>query len=198
MSIFGNLYGGDQIDSALIAVLERWMETYLKEVARQRGISQTLEVPRSIVAVSEFDRWPEEQLPSIVIVNPGTDGVPAKDGAGVFRAHWPIEICISVQADTQAITRRNSQLYIAAARGCLMQRRALEAGMKGVDWGGESYELVDIEKRRSIAGAKASFVIEREDVLSVGAGPTDPLVDPQPGNWPTVKEAEATVEKKAL
>jgi hypothetical protein len=197
VSIFGDLFGGDQIDAALIDVLDTWMPTYLKEVARQRSIPQTLDAPRSIVAVAEFDRWPEEQLPSIVIVNPGTEGTP-RNHAGVFEASWPIEICISVSADTEAKTRRNSQLYIAAARGCIMQRRSLGHGMKGVDWGGESYTLIESQKRRSLAGAKANFVIERENVLTVGAGPTDPLVDPQPGDWPTVKEAEATVEKKAL
>lgn len=197
MSIFGDLFGGDQIDAALIDVLGTWMPTYLKEVARQRNLSEAFEPPRSIVAVAEFDRWPEEQLPSIVIVNPGTEGTP-RNHAGIFEASWPIEICISVSADTEARTRRNSQLYITAARGCLMQRRSLGHGMKGTDWGGESYTLIDNEKRRSLAGAKASFVVERENILTVGAGPTDPDLDPQPGNWPTVKEAEATVEPKPV
>ena len=197
MSIFGDLFGGHQIDAALIDVLDTWMPTYLKEVARQSGIPQTLEPPRSIVAVAEFDGWPEEQLPSIVIVNAGTEGTPQNHG-GIFEASWPIEICISVQADTQPVTRRNSQLYIAAARGCLMQRRSLGHGMKGVDWGGESYTLIEVEKRRSLAGAKASFVVQRENVLTVGAGPTDPDLDPQAGDWPTVKEAEATVKPKPV
>lgn len=194
MTIFGELFGGDQIDAALIDVLKTWMPTYLTEVARQRGLNAPLEAPRSIVAVAEFDRWPEEQLPGIVIVNPGTTGTPLKDGAGAYRASWPIEVCISVSAATQADTRRNSQLYIAAARGCIMQRRSLGHGMKGTDWGGESYTLIEADKRRSLAGAKASFTIERDDVVTVGAGPTNPD-SPPPEEWPTVQEADATVEK---
>lgn len=198
MSIFGSLFGGDQIDAALIDVLDTWMPTYLKEVARQRDLDVKFAPPRAIVAVSEFDRWPEEQLPSIVIVNPGTDGTPVKDGSGTYRASWPIDICISLSAATQSETRRNSQLYIAAARGCIMQRRSLGAGMKSTDWGGESYELIDVDKRRSLAGAKASFVIEREDVVSVGAGPTDPDLPEQPEDFPTVESAETTVEAKDI
>jgi hypothetical protein len=197
VTIFGALFGGDQIDAALIDVLDTWMQTYLKEVAKQRELEVELDAPRSIVAVSEFDRWPEEQLPSIVIVNPGTSGTPLKDGSGAYRASWPIEICISVSAATQPDTRRNSQLYIAAARGCIMQRRSLGAGMKSTDWGGESYELIDVDKRRSLAGAKASFVIEREDVVSVGAGPTKPDDDPYE-DFPTVESAETTVEAEDI
>lgn len=198
MSVFGDLFGGDQIDAALIDVLETWMPTYLKEMARQRKLKVSFDRPRSIVAVAEFDRWPEEQLPSIVIVNPGMTGTPLKDGGGTYRARWAVDICISVSAATQAETRRNSQLYIAAARGCIMQRRSLGHGMKGIDWGGEEYTLIDADKRRSLAGAKASFVIERENILTVGAGPTDPDVTPQPEDWQTVETAEATVEKEPI
>jgi hypothetical protein len=198
MTIFGALFGGDQIDAALIDVLETWMPTYLKEIARQRKLKVQFDRPRSIVAVAEFDRWPEEQLPSIVIVNPGMTGMPLKDGGGTYRASWAVDICISVSAATQADTRRNAQLYIAAARGCIMQRRSLGAGMKSTDWGGESYELIDVDKRRSLAGAKASFVIEREDILTVGAGPTDPEVDPQPEDWTTVESAGATVKAEPI
>jgi hypothetical protein len=196
MSIFGDLFGGDQIDAALEDLLATWMPTYLKEVVRQRGGlgGLTLAPPGSIRAVAEFDRWPEQQLPAIVIVNPGTGDPPINRG-GAFDAKWPIEICISVSAASETETRRNSQLYIAAARGCIMQRRSLGAGMKGVDWSGESYTLVESDKRRSLAGAKASFVIEREDVLTVGAGPIDPELDPQPEGWPVVTDVEAEVEK---
>lgn len=192
MSVFGDLYGGDQVDAAVIANLTEWMPTYLKEVARQRSISETLEPPRSIVAVSEFDRWPEEQLPSIVIVNPGMADSPRNEG-GSYSARWELGIYISVAAATQGETRRNSQLYIAAARGCLMHRRSLTAGMKGIDWDGESYTAIAVDKRRSLAGASANFTVERENVLTVGAGPTSP--DDIPGEWPTVKAADAVVQK---
>jgi hypothetical protein len=198
MTIFGELFGGDQVDAALISVLETWMPTYLKEVVRQRGLEIELDRPRSIVAVSEFETWPEEQTPSVVIVNPETAGTPKKQGDGSFGALWSIEVCISVSAATQSEARRNSQLYIAAARGCIMQRRSLGVGMEGTDWGGESYELIGAEQRRTKAGAKASFVVGRDPVLTVGAGPTDPEADPQPEDWPEVKSTNVTVEKEKV
>lgn len=198
MTIFGPLFGGDEIDSALIASLQTRMPAYLKEVVRQRGLEIALEEPNSISAVSEFERWPEEQLPSIVIVNPGTVETPQKDGAGTYRARWEIEICVCVGGPNQPETRRNSQLYITAVRGAIMQRRSLGAGMKGVDWGGESYELIPSEKRRTLAGAKASFVVEREDVVTIGAGPTDLELEPQPEDWPEVTSTKVTVEKEKL
>lgn len=193
MTVFGELIGGSQIEQAVIDCLDEWMATYLKEVARQWKIEETFEKHRSIRAVSEFDRWPEQQLPAIVVVNGGTTDTPLKDGTGSYRAKWGIDICISVSAKTETETRRNAQLYITAARGCLMRRRSLGAGMKGTDWGGESYTLIDSEKRRSLAGAKASFVIEREDVVTVGAGPTKPDDDPYE-DFPEVKSVEVEVE----
>lgn len=198
MSIFGDLFGGDQVDSALIDLLELWMPTYLTEVVRQRGLEIELERPRSIRAVAEFESWPEEQEPSIVIVNPGILERPKKEGDGSFGALWPVEICISCSAATQSEARRNSQLYIAAARGCIMQRRSLGAGMGGTDWSGENYELIAAEQRRTKAGAKASFTVERDPVLTVGAGPTDPELVPQPEDWPEVKTTQVTVEKEKV
>jgi hypothetical protein len=198
MTIFGELFGGDQIDSALIAVLKEWMPTYLREVGRQRELEIELERPRSYVAVSEFESWPEEQEPSIVIVNPGIAERPKMQGDGSFGALWPIEVCISCSAASQSEARRNSQLYIAAARGCIMQRRSLGVGMGGVDWGGENYELIASEQRRTKAGAKASFVVERDPVLTVGAGPTNPELDPQPEDWPEVTSTEVKVEKEKV
>jgi len=198
MSIFGDLFGGDQIDSALINVLKRWMPTYLREIVRQRGLEVVLDAPRSYIAVSDFEHWPEEQLPSVVIVNPGISEGPKKDGAGTYRASWPVQICITVSAPNEPECRRNAQLYIAAARGCIMGRRSLEAGMKGTDWTSEDYELIDSDMRRSQAGARATFVIERENVVTVGAGPTDPELDPQPEDWPEVTDTEVSVEKEKL
>jgi hypothetical protein len=175
MTVFGPLFGGDLIDAALLDRLKTWMATYLRAVSEDRGIDP-LKAPRSIVVVSEFARFPEEQLPAIVVVN-GASDTPV-ERPGYYDAKWPVEICTECSAGTQNDTRRNAQLYLVAARECLLRERSLGAGMRGVDWGGESYTLRDISDRRSIAGASAKFVIERENVAQIGGGPQVPNGEP--------------------
>lgn len=191
MTIFGPLFGGDKIDAALLGVLNEWMPTFLRAVADDRELDE-LEAPRSIVAVSEFARFPEAQLPAIVVVNSGTDTPTERPGH--YDAKWPIEICVETSAATQPEVRRNAQLYLIAAREAILRKRSLGEGMKGTDWGGETYDLVDVDKRRSIAGAKATFVLERENVAQIGGGPVKPDEEPY-ADWATVEYPEVTVTK---
>ena len=190
MSRFGPLFGGDLIDAALLSRLTEWMPTYLRAVSEARGID-LLEAPRSIGVVSEFARFPEAQLPAIVVVNPGSETPVEKPGH--YDAKWAVEICTECSADTEANTRRNAALYLVAARECLLRERSL-GGMKGTDWGGESYTLRDVNDRRSIAGASAKFVVERENVAQIGGGPTTPDDFPYP-DWPLVESVEVEVQK---
>ncbi len=192
MTVFGNLSGGDEVDAALLSVLNEWMPTYLRAVAKDREIEE-LEAPRSIVAVSEFDRFPEQQLPAIVVVNPGTEPNPTRR-PGHYDAKWPIRLCVEVSAAKQSEVRRNAQLYLIAAREAILRKRSLGHGMKGTDWGGETYDLVESDKRRSLGGASASFVIERENVAQIGGGPADPDSEPY-ADWPEVESHEVTVTK---
>lgn len=192
MTVFGNLGGGDQVDAALLKALTDWMPTYLKAVAEDRGID-TLEKPRSVVAVSEFARFPEAQLPAIVVENGGTAAPVGKPGG--YDAKWPIRICVEVMADTEVNARRNAQLYLVAARECLLRERSLGHGFKGTDWGGERYDdVADAEKRRSKAGASATFTIERERVAQIGGGPEQPDDDPY-SEYPEVDTANVVVHK---
>lgn len=192
MTIFGNLFGGDLIDSALLDALNEWMPTYLRAVAKDRDIDE-LAAPRSIVAVSELVRFPEQQLPAVVIVNPGTDSSPTRR-PGHYDAKWPVDLCVEVSAATQSETRRNAQLYLIAARESILKARSLGQGMKGADWGGEDYTVVESGKRRSLGGARASFVIERENVAQIGGGPKDPDAEPY-RDWPEVETVEVAVDK---
>jgi hypothetical protein len=191
MTIFGSLFGGDLIDAALLDVLSEWMPTYLRAVAADRGIDP-LEAPRSLTVVSEFARFPESQLPAVVVVNGGTE--PPIERSGHYDAKWPIQVCVEAVAATELEARRNAILYLVAARGALLRKRSLGAGMKGTDWGGESYTLRDVGDRRSIIGTAASFTIERENVAQIGGGPKAPDAEPY-SDWPEVETVEVSVEK---
>jgi hypothetical protein len=188
---FGTLAGGDQVDAALLSVLNQWMPTYLRAVCEDREID-LLDAPRSITVASEFARFPEAQLPAIVVVNGGTETPTERPGH--YDARWPVQVCVECQAAKQTETRRNAAIYLIAARESLLRRRSLGAGFKGLDWGGESYTLRDVEDRRSIAGATATFTLEREAVAQIGGGPSEPDQAPYP-DWPTVSATEITVEK---
>jgi hypothetical protein len=187
---FGSLAGGDQVDAALLAVLGQWMPTYLRAVCEDRKID-LLTAPKSITVASEFARFPEAQLPAIVIVN---GGATPSERAGAYDGRWPVQVCVECSGGKQTETRRNAALYLIAARECLLRRRSLGAGFKSLDWTNESYVLRDVEDRRSIAGASADFTLEREAVAQIGGGPSTPDTEPYP-DWSTVSATEITVEK---
>src|SRR5262245_64901012 len=80
--VFGRLVGAHQVDDAVIKLLKIWLETYLWEVARQSDEAfERVEKPRSYRVSTEMEKMPEDQTPSIIVVNNGLVETPEKTGA---------------------------------------------------------------------------------------------------------------------
>lgn len=195
MSVFDPIGHGGLVEQAAAARLEEWLPTFLHEIERQNELNEgSLKIPESISFASEFTTFPEEQTPAIVIVVPGIPARPTKEGGKTYTVAWSLSVYVSVSAKTQADTRRNAYLYIAAIRATLLHKPSLGAGFKGIDWLSEDYTPIDSDKRRSLAGASAAFSVQRDEVATVGGGPVNP--EPVPEDWPEVTVADATVETK--
>lgn len=186
-TIFERIVTGRDVELWIIDTCQKWSSTYLSEVERQHGyVAGTFPRVRSWVTAPSLDNWPEDQLPSIVVVSLGIAELPLKGGDGRHRARWGINIACICSARMEAQAREQSMLYLAAHRALLLQRQSLEGNTDGVQWIDEDYTQLVYDDARTLAAAQAAFTVDVDNVVSSGAGPVtpdDPL-DPDTDPWP--------------
>jgi hypothetical protein len=200
--LYGTLRHPGAIEQAALERLKAWMPAMVAEVERQEG-REPGKLPRlrGYITVSELARWPEDQIPLAVVVSPGTLGDPMKDAEGYYRAIYSLAVAIVTSAATEPATRQIAQLYGAAVRACLLQRRSLENEVEVTDWTGESFDDLPVDERRTMFAGVNSFAVELGQIVSWQLGPAapveppdDPLADP-PGPV-TATDVQALVEEK--
>ncbi len=192
-SIFGRIVTGGDVEQWCLDLLHTWFGTYLAELERQHGITEgTLQRPRAYLRVPSLDKWPEDQLPAVLLVSEGTLDLPQRDGRKVHRARWLMGAATVCSARSEAESRALAMLYVAALRALLIQRPSLDGKAQGTVWMAESYTELDYDDGRSLAAGQAAFTVEVDDVVSGDAGPLTPTapLDPDTEPWPPWAEAE--------
>jgi len=202
-TIFGRIITGGDVERWALALTRKWFSTYLAESERQHGIvAGTLPRPRAIVLGPSFDKWPEDQVPAVIVTSPGTADLPWRDGDGLYRARWTLEPGVLCSARTQAESHDLAALYGGALELLFLQRPSLDGYANGVAWLGIRYDDLGYDDTRSLYAARVQLVVEVADVAQSLAGPTtpdeplDPDTDPWPA-WPLVQTVELDVEKVA-
>jgi hypothetical protein len=194
-SIFGPLFSAHQIEESVVSNLRTWIPTYLAEAARQHGVK--LAPVRSWGLASEFDRWPEQGYPALVVA---ADGIgkgssPEKYGGGNYRAGWACGVTVAVRAATLPEARKYGQIYAAVIRGVMLQRRSLGEAGQVAEWLDEGYGAIEVEQKRTTFGAENVFVITKDEVINWRQGPKgDAPPDEIPEAWPIVNEVDVKTE----
>jgi hypothetical protein len=198
-SIFGRIVSGADVESWCWQTLRTWISTYLAEVERQSALAAgSLQRPRGFVTSPSLDKWPEDQLPALLVISIGLSEPPLKSGDGRFRARWDMGLACVVSARTQSESRALAMRYMAALRALFVQRPSLDGNAAGTVWTGESYESLDYDDVRSLMAGIASFTVEVADVVTANAGPLVadvPLTpDTDPWNdWPIAELVDVQV-----
>lgn len=198
-SVFGPIVSGATVEAAALATLRKWMPTYVRETCRQAG-RDPLPDPRGYTLASTFDRWPEDQLPAVVVVSPGWVGRPRHSGTGGAMVPWGLAAGIVVSATPEA-TRENAQLYVAAVRTALVHHESLGGLALGLDCVDEDYvPPFAFGRTRTLLALQASFVVTVDDAFMYGHGPDGPWGPPpdppnptDPPNWPEADRHVVTV-----
>ncbi len=199
-TVFARILTGDDVERWVIDTLWTWSGTYLAEVERQHNLAAgALQRPRAWLVAPSWDKWPEDQVPAVVVQSVGLAEPASREGRGAYRARWQVGVGCIVSARTQAETHRMAQLYVAAHRALLIQRPSLGGRAEGVVWQDEDYTQLVYDDLRSLGMGAATFSVEVADVTSWGVGPTSPSepLDPDTAPWPlwpTVQTHEETVE----
>ncbi|HXS32250.1 MAG TPA: hypothetical protein VN758_00580 [Solirubrobacterales bacterium] len=195
MSIVGPLIGGLEVERAALVVLREWLPTYLKEATDQAGLKPGLiEEVNSWMVLSEVDRWPEANLPAVIVAAPGLIKEPEKDGDGSYSVVWKLEVSVSIAAATGPAARKYAQVYAAAIRGLILQRRSLGDDMLATDWLDEAYGTSSQAEERTVAAAAVVFAVQHDNVVNWRKGKGLVPNKPVPANDPTVQEIDVDTE----
>jgi hypothetical protein len=156
-----------------------------------------LATPNSYATVSEYDRFPEQQLPAIIVAAPGMVERPVRSGDGFLSGTWTIEVSATVSANNGKDTRRLAQMYLSAIQGAILQRRSLGDPFSAASLTMVEYADIPNERRRSIIAAASAFEVSVHKMLSTNQGPVSPEPpDPIPATWPVVSEVNVSIEKE--
>ena len=194
---WGPIVSGGDVEQWLIDEVKTWYSTYLAEVERQHGYSgKALPRPKGWAIGPSFDKWPEDQLPGVLVSSSGVPAPPQKDGEGYYRARWLVQPGVVCSARTQAESHRLAMLYGAAIRWLVVQRPSLGGHVEAADWLGESYDDLGYDDTRSLYAVRETFSLEVVDLMLGDAGPTSVEVPFTPDDtlpWPPDKDVSTVI-----
>lgn len=211
--IFGPIFVAVNLEQAVIDTLKSWLRLYINEVQLQVGVTGSIPMPRTYTTRRRFDKFPEDQLPTCVVVSPGLDSDPKKEGDGSYRAKWVIHVGMVVSTSDMVQTNLVAKIYGAAMRAAIIQHASLGGIVCGMEWYDESYDdLPDDDVTRSLGATTLSFRVEVEEVVNWNKGPdgvflpdpADPDTPPnaQPGDQdhvvPDIGHIVVQIQKEAL
>jgi hypothetical protein len=129
---------------------------------------------------NDTDKWPESQLPCIIVVSPGLVERPVRyvnAGMPTWRALWACGVGVIVSARTEGETRNLCQDYMAIIRRLVGHHRSLDGGAEGSDWIDERYDELDdtMRMKRSLFAGIVMFAVQFE--TAIGLPPTEVPVE---------------------
>lgn len=160
---------GWMVEDAIEATLKPRLEFYAPQLGYQK--------PRSYPRVTEFDRWPEDQIPAIIIVCGGLGEAPVMRGDKRWMARWAVAVVAMVSARTETETRRMAQNYGALIRATILQESSLHGFSSGISWMDESLTNLQTIDRRTLLCCEELFLVDVENVVD---GRELPKID----GWP--------------
>lgn len=185
VSPIGPIITGRDCELAALGTLRKWSPTYLAEAERQTGRTVgSLPRIRGWTTAPDFEKWPEDQLPCVLLISPGLVDVPNPDGQGFYRARFSLGLAAIVSTSQADETADLAKLYCATLRTCLLQHQSLEGFANGVTWLDENYDDLPSIDDRSLGAGKAIFGVEVSNISRRWQGPPTPAEPPTPDTDP--------------
>lgn len=197
-TLFGHSFGPDHLQNAVEETIKAFLEDYLAEAERQRGLEpETLPVFKTYSQVNEFRNWADDETPVCVIVSPGIPRFKRK-GRGEYFAEFDLGVACIVQANNREKTNALSRVYGPVIRQLMVQQAGLGGVASAVDLIEEKYDDVPESEDRSQAVAQIIFTVEVPDVVDASKGIMQPSESPYEtsSEAPTAVSAEVEIEKK--
>jgi hypothetical protein len=193
-STIGPIVAASDVERAALATIKKWVSTYLGEAEGQHDRARgSLPRPRSYTTTNSFDKWPEDQLPCVLLVCPGLVEQPRAEGNGHYHAVFAVGVAVIVSAKTEAATEELAKLYVSAVRTCLIQQQSLGGFADSTEWLDETYDDLPSEDMRSLGAGQSIFAVHVGDLSRRYTGPPHPVAEvPVPPYGPMPDDPTAT------
>jgi hypothetical protein len=169
--VYGDWIHPKQVEQAVLATIEHWIENYLREAEYQFSWNGEAPLPRSYRRVNDFDPIGVEQLPLIMAISPGLTDRPSMEGDGSFTFTWAVGVGILVSARTFEETRDLAGLYVTAVRALLLQNGSLGGFADGTYLLDERYDDAPSDMSRTMGSAQVMFEVQVSNVVNRRRGP---------------------------
>lgn len=180
IDVFGTTVSTDEVEDAVLAQLQEWFPTYLAWTEQRKGLDpHALPVPRSWNVMPDVEKWPEYQLPAIIVVSPGTTQDPVRRSRGIYRATYGISVAWYISASDQDSTRLLNRYYAGLIRTLLLQQKpVVNDELCTTVWTDEDLDALPTLDSRTIATGRNVFDLTVDHVVESEAGPRTPADDP--------------------
>lgn len=162
--IFGRIRHKGEIENAALATLKKWLSLYLRVVREQHEFVELAEA-RTFAVVSEFERFPEENLPAIITMTGPATAV-ERTGDGYYKATYPLSAAFVTAAASPRVARDAAHLFAGAGAAVLLQKLSREYPDLVIRWVGDESQTVSLTKSRTIVAVEHSFEVQMTHIVS--------------------------------
>lgn len=202
--VFGPSIHERHVQYAVKDTIQLWIETYLAAVERREGLEpHSIPVPDPGNYVLKDDgnlnKRPEDSLPAILILCPGTTDEASVDGEGSYRVPFLVNVAAIVSSGDPGYVSDLAKLYTSALRDLLIHNGSLRGFAQTSVWKGSRTDDLKPEDDRSIASGVNVFRIYVSGVVQRGAGLKAPPGDPyEEIELPTVTDVEVELKPEEI
>lgn len=198
--VFGPAAGGHTVRRAVRDTLQAWTPTYITLVAEREGL--TMSPFQHWTAMYQYRSLPQNYAAACWPVCTGTRGTPQRQGNGLIRAAYGVEVSTLVYGGDWDQAEDLCSAYNLAVRLALLQHRNLGGVAEATTWLSEQYAAVDHTNTRTLGVYRALYEVTVAEVASTSAGPPPGTPPPStPGRvpaYPTVEQTDLTIAEEAL
>jgi hypothetical protein len=210
-NVFGRAVSGAHVEAAIVDYLTKpdpdtggtWISTGLGEAERLHDLAPgSVQRPLGIVTASQFEKWPEDQLPVVVVIAPGLARPPVRKGRGALTMTWAVGVAGIVTDVDDVASRLMGQVYALAISIAVNGHKSLNGFASKTEQLDERYDDLDFDDGRTLGAGRCVFEITVEDARTTAGGPLKPLPEPDvgtdPGPWPPVTDVSIDVTPKPI
>lgn len=179
---YGQFRTPHDITVAVVDRLNDWQAEYVDLVGTANLVP--LKPLRSVIPMTDLQRYPENKLPCAVVVVGSSTGEPQKDEDGYYSATYNVVVGVVATASSEYDVRRTVYLYGQAVKMALGQRRGLTPDVTVQDWTGESVDPLDISEKRRLLVHTSAFTVRLDNIFSWKHGPGPDAQPPVPSDPP--------------
>lgn len=203
-AVFGPILSPIDVRLAVRETVREWIETYLARVERHYGLEpRSLQLPKTYVMRDDgkLDKAPQDRLPAVVILSPGTAGKPKREGDGNYRASYAVSVAVVVSASTKNPTAviDLAQYYSAAIMALMVHQGTLGGFAESTSWEGQRNDELAPEDDQTNAAGTNVFKVTVPNVVRKGAGLKTPPEEPYEEGKPIeIKEVEIDLKPEEI